>query len=238
MQVARRRTAGGAGVADGLALRDPLPRASGEPGQVTVGRHHATVADGDLVAVTSAVVRPLHRPGRRGTNRRAAVRPEVGAVVQLVHAGDRVYPHPVRRRDVGVGHRVVQPAGVVAGVVGVRITVGVAVSGVVPVLLLLPFLLPFLLALLALALLAFAPFALFALAPLDLVDLGLDLVALGGPCSCLGGVLVFGRLGRGDRVLAGCHQVLDVGLGRSRGLPGSQRFGLGGLGFALSTLGL
>src|SRR5690606_27491284 len=62
MQVARRRTAGGAGVADGLALRDPLPRASGEPGQVTVGRHHATVADGDLVAVTSAVVRPLHRP--------------------------------------------------------------------------------------------------------------------------------------------------------------------------------
>src|SRR5690606_1022868 len=108
VHVAPRDVAGGAGVPDRLALRDPLARADREPRQVVVDAHPRaavddTVVDQHLVAVGAVARRgphPDHRAGRGRHLRLAAARPQVDALVEEVATGDRVPAHPVRRRHV------------------------------------------------------------------------------------------------------------------------------------------
>src|SRR5690606_27727359 len=87
--------------------------------QVVVGRDDADapldpVVEDDAVAVAAVVVLRDDRAGGGRPDRRAAADAEVGAVVQLVHAGDRMATHAVGRGD-RTGDRSTQRSPGVAG---------------------------------------------------------------------------------------------------------------------------
>lgn len=70
---------------------------------------HPAVIDRDLQPVSSPVAHVGDATRRRGVDAGAAGRAEIGAVVQLVHAGERMRAHAERRGDAWLGDRPREP---------------------------------------------------------------------------------------------------------------------------------